>query len=144
MKVTLTLILSLIGVFASSHALTAAEKVYKWTDEKGLIHYSERPPLGTQTEIVKPEIGHSEPVNYGVPSDDKAKDEGKVAKKVDDEKRALRDPERCELARKNLDTLKTYARIKIKGDDGEYRFLTPDEQKQKADEATKIIEESCE
>lgn len=144
MKTSLILFLSIAGLLASSHAFTASEKVYKWTDEKGLTHYSERPPLGTQTEIVKPEIGRSEPVNYGVPSDEKAKEGTKLEKKVDDEKSALKDPARCDSARKNLDTLKTYARIKIKGDDGEYRFLTPDEQKQKADEATKVIEESCE
>jgi hypothetical protein len=147
MKASLTLFLSITGLLASSYAFTASGKVYKWTDEKGLIHYSERPPLGTQTEIVKPEIGRSEPVNYGAPSDEKAekaKEGTKLEKKVDDEKSALKDPARCDSARKNLNVLKTYARIKLKGDDGEYRFLTPDEQKQKADEATKIIEESCE
>lgn len=138
---TLALSLSFALLFlASSYAFSVPGKVYKWTDEKGLVHYSERPPLGIQTEIVKPETGHSEPVNYGSPASEKAKDE----KKADAGKSSQKDPERCAAARKNLDTLKTYARIKIKGDDGEYRFLTPDEQQQKTNEATKAIEESCE
>ena len=134
------LILSLsCYLLASSQALAAPGKVYRWTDEKGQVHYSERPPLGTQTEVVKPQIGHSEPVNYGTAATEKAKEE----KKAGTDKNSLKDPERCEVARKNLDTLKTYARVKIKGDDGEYRFLTPDEQKQKTNEAAKAIEESC-
>jgi hypothetical protein len=144
MKATAPLTLALSFMFAANLTIAAPEKVYKWTDEKGLVHYSERPPLGTQTELVKPDISHSEPVSYDVPSDDKAKEGNKVAKKADGEKGALKDPERCDSARKNLETLKTYARIKFKGDDGQYRFLTPDEQQQKTNEASKAIEESCE
>ena len=140
MKAFTTLILSFTCyLLAANHAFAAPGKVYKWTDEKGRTHFSERPPLGTQTEVVKPQIGHSEPVNYGAAAPEKAKEE----KKAEADKEALKDPERCDAARKNLDTLKTYTRIKIKGEDGEYRFLTPDEQTQKTNEAAKAIEESC-
>jgi hypothetical protein len=144
MKATVSLTLAVSFMLAANLTLAAPEKVYKWADEKGLIHYSERPPLGTDTEVLKPEVGHSEPVNYGSPSDNKSKEGKKVDKQPNGDKGALKDPERCDSARKNLETLKTYARIKIKGDDGEYRFLTPDEQQQKNDEASKAIEESCE
>ncbi len=127
-------------LLAINHALAAPDKVYKWTDEKGQVHYSERPPLGTQTEVVKPQIGRSDPVSYETVTAEKAKED----KKAGTDKNALKDPERCDAARKNLDTHKTYARIKFKGDDGQYRFLTPDEQQQKTNEASKAIEESCE
>ena len=145
MKFTASFIVSVAGLFACGSALAAAETVYKWTDNRGQVHYSERPPQGAQAEAIKPETGHSEPVTYTTATDEKASEEkkDKEGKKVGSEKSALKDPERCDSARKNLDTLKTYARIKIKGDDGEYRFLTPDEQTQKTAEATKAIEESC-
>jgi hypothetical protein len=140
MKLFATLALSLCCyLLTTTYAFSAPGKIYKWTDNKGQVHYSERPPLGTQTEVVKPQIGHSEPVNYETAATEKAPE----AKKAASAKNALKDPERCDAARKNLDLLKTYTRIKIQGDDGEYRFLTPDEQKQKADEAAKAIEESC-
>lgn len=135
---TLSLSCSLLFM-ANSQVLAAADKVYKWTDEKGVVNYSERPPFGTQTEVVKPEISHSEPVNYEASASEKPKEE----KKADGAKTSLKDPDRCDAARKNLDTLKTFARIKVKGDDGEYRFLTPEEQQQKTNEASKAIEESC-
>ena len=128
-----------ISFLASGLAFSAPEKVYKWTDKRGQVHYSQHPPIGTQTEVVKPEIGHSEPVNYSVTADNKTKEE----KKADSVKSSQKDPERCDAARKNLDTLKTFKRIKVKGDDGEYRFLTPDEQQQHTNEAAKAIEESC-
>lgn len=140
MKVTATLSLSLACLFAWSLATAAPEKVYKWIDEKGRVHYDQRPPAGTQTEVIKPQTGHSDPVNYAAAPSDKDKD----VKKADATGAPPKDKERCENARKNSETLKTYARIRIKGDDGEYRYLTPDEQKQKLDEATKAIQESCE
>lgn len=142
MKVSATLTLSLMLLFIASQTSAAPEKVYKWTDAKGQTHYGQRPPAGTQTEVIKPQTGHSEPVNYEKAPATNDKDD--AAKKAAAKDNPLKDKERCEIARKNLDTLKTYARIKIKGDDGEYRYLTPDEQKQKLDEANKAIEESCE
>ena len=140
MKVFITLALSLTCyLLTTSQAFPAPGKVYKWTDEKGQVHFSERPPLGTQTEVVKPQIGHSEPVNYETAAAEKAKEE-----KAGTEKNALKDPERCEVARQNLEKLKTYVRIRIKDENGEYRFLTPEELTQKTNEASKAIEESCE
>jgi Domain of unknown function (DUF4124) len=144
MKASATLVISLVScLLISSPTFAASSKIYKWTDEKGQVHFSERPKQGTQPEVIKPQIGHSDPVNYATPSDDKAKNEKKPESQADAEKKAPKDSERCEAARKNLETLKTYARIRIKGEDGEYKFLTPDEQQQKTDEATKAIEESC-
>lgn len=140
MKVTAILTLSLACTFSWSLASAAPEKVYKWVDSKGVTHYDQRPPAGTQTEVIKPQTGHSDPVNYGAATDPKEKEE----KKPEDKAALSKDPERCENARKNAETLKTYARIRVKGDDGEYRYLNPDEHKQKSDEANKAIEESCE
>ncbi len=140
MKFTAILTFSLACLFSWSLASAAPEKVYKWVDAKGQTHYGQRPPAGTQTEVIKPQTGHSEPVNYETAANTKEKEE----KKPEDKAALSKDPERCDNARKNADTLKTYARIRIKGDDGEYRYLTPDEQQQKLDEANKAIEESCE
>jgi len=138
MNLTSALSLSIACLLASGHTFAAAEKVYKWTDEKGLTHYSQHPPFNTQTEVIKPQTGHSDPVEYKVAAEANA--EPKVENKVS---APPKDKERCESARKAADTLKTYARVRLKGDDGQYRFLTPDEQQQKLKEANKAIQESC-
>lgn len=140
MNFTATLTLSFVCLLACSSTFAAAEKVYKWTDAKGQTHYSQHPPLDTQTEVIKTQTGHSDPVNYT----DAAATAAKAEKKEETKSAPAKDKERCEVARKNADTLKTYARIRVKGDDGEYHFITPDEQKQKLNEANKAIEESCE
>ncbi|RYY76848.1 MAG: DUF4124 domain-containing protein [Gammaproteobacteria bacterium] len=140
MKVSAALIFSFICILGSPLTNAASEKVYKWTDSKGVTHYGQRPPANTDTEVIKPQTGHSDPVNYpttAVPTQT-------AEKKVKSNEKPLLDPERCTQARKNLETLKTYARIKMKGDDGEYKYLTPEEQKQKLDEAAKAAKESCE
>jgi len=141
MNFSATLTFSLTCLLVCSSAI-AAEKVYKWTDAKGQTHYSQRPPLNTETEVIKTQTGHSDPVNYGAATEQAPKEE--ADKKAAGKDNPPKDKERCEIARKNADTLKTYARIRIKGDDGEYRYLTPDEQKQKMDEANKAMSESCE
>jgi hypothetical protein len=139
MKSRIAFMFSLSCALASGSAL--AGKLYKWTDEKGLVHYSEHKPVNLNSEVIKTKTGHSDPVppvaTTPVPTGDT-----KAAAEADT-KAALKDPERCASARKNQETLKTFARIKVKGDNGEYRYLTPDEQKQKIGEANKAIEESC-
>ena len=42
-KESLTAIL-IIGLLASSASVSAQQKVYKWVDEEGVVHYSEEPP----------------------------------------------------------------------------------------------------
>lgn len=141
MNLSTILTIGFICSLASSPSFAAAEKVYKWTDAKGQTHYDQRPPINTPTEVIKTQTGHSDPVSYTSQTEANSKDE----KKTDVKKEAPpKDKEQCEGARKNAETLKTYTRIRIKGDDGEYRFLTPDEQKQKLDEANKAIEDNCE
>jgi hypothetical protein len=142
MKVSASLIFSLACLLTASGTYAAPEKVFKWTDSKGVTHYGQRPPANTNTEVLKPQTGHSDPVTYapaagatGAPTD---------PKKTETAEKPLKDPERCSQARKNLETLKTYTHIKMKGDDGEYRYLSPDEQKQKLDESAKAVDESCE
>lgn len=139
MKFTATLTLGIACFLAANQVSAAKEKFYKWTDAKGQTHYSQHPPANTQAEVVKTETGHSDPVNYGAPATEEKKETGKEQIKSTE-----KDKERCESARKNAETLKAYARIRIKQDNGEYRFITPEEHKQKLDEANNAIAESCE
>jgi hypothetical protein len=136
---------SLACLLAGSQSFAASEKVYKWTDDKGQTHFGQRPPVNTKTEIIKPQTGHSEPVNYPVPSKDpvEQKNPHSTENKAAGKTKPLADKERCEAARKNAETLKTHVQIRIKGEDGQFRFLNPEEQKQQLAEATKAIEESC-
>ena len=136
MKFAVPMIFTLGCLFTCSQALAA--KVYKWVDSKGVVHYSAQPPATGRSEVIKPQTGHSEPVEYTAPTQPGEKKEA-----LSTQTGPQKDPERCESARKNEETLRSYTHIKIKGEDGEYRFLSPEEQQQKLDEANKAIDESC-
>ena len=139
MRVSIPVLCGLFALFSCTGAMAA--KVYKWTDEKGITHFSEHPPLNTKTTLVKPQIalGESSESSAGAASSTAS---SKSSSSLD-VRAALKDPARCASAKQNAETLKTYSHIKVKEENGEYRYLTPDEQAQRLTEATKAAEESC-
>ena len=145
MKKLFTLAFCLAGLMTVNQTMAAT--VYKWVDESGVTHFSEHPPKNTETTLIKPKTGHSEPVNY----DDKGKALSEEASKAAAESKeaaeklaeAMKDPERCASARKNLETLQNNARVKVKGEDGEYRFLTQDEMQDRLKTTQDAVRESC-
>lgn len=140
MKYTNTLI-ALISCLLISHSAFA--KVYKWTDDKGQVHYSEHPGANQTNEVIKPKTGHSDPVSYSTAATSTASTEGNNTAATTPTAQPVKDTERCEQARKNQDILQRSSRVQMKDEKGELRYLNPDELKQKMDEASKAIEESC-
>lgn len=150
MKVFSPLVFVLMGILCSNLALAAA-KVYKWTDDKGITHYSEHPPLNIKTTLIKPQIALGEfteessasSATSSIASSTKAQNAAAAQALAEAKAAAKRDPERCDSAKENITALKTYSHVKVKdGDD--YRYLTPEEQQQKLQEFTKAATESCE
>lgn len=139
MKYTNTLI-TLISCLLISHSAYA--KVYKWTDDKGQVHYSEHPGANQTNEVIKPKTGHSDPVNYSTAATSAAA-EGSNTAATTPTAQPVKDAARCEQARKNQEILQRSSRIQMKDEKGELRYLNPDELKQKMDEASKAIEEDC-
>ena len=127
----------------------AAKTFYKWVDDEGVTHYSERKPMGTDAEAVSVSIGRSDPVTNAQTNVQGAQGNadgqtaaGSNTEEVDPE--ALKDPERCNIARKNLETMQNNNRIRMKDPaTGEYRFLSQQEKEQQMAESQKAIDESC-
>lgn len=115
-----------------------AAKVYTWTDENGVTHYGEHPPKGVNAKKINARTGHSEPTP--APAAATPESTAEAAQEAPNYK----DPERCDAARKNLDTLTSGARIRIPDENGNMRYLADDEREAKVAETEKIIEESCE
>lgn len=140
----------LMGVIAgwtlalcASNTLAAKDKVYTWTDSKGVVHYGERPPKDSQAALIKTRTGHSEPIptattppSPSTTSQD-ASPENAIAKE-------LKDPERCNVARKNLEVLNSVARIRVPGDDGNLRTLTEEDKVNQRTTMQEIIDQACE
>lgn len=141
------LIASAILISGSISTISLAGKVYKWTDESGVIHYGDKRPEGAKTETLRVE-SHSSSVRTSPQDQLKALEEQKDrASMAEDELKKegqakQQTQERCEQAKSNLLTIENNARIRIE-ENGELRYMTPEEITAKKDEMSKIVEEAC-
>ena len=124
-----------------------AGKVYKWTDESGIIHYGDKRPSGTQTETLRVE-SHASSVRTSPQDQLKALEEqqkraGMAENELKKEEQAKKQTQaRCEQAKSNLLTIENNSRIRIE-ENGELRYMTPKEITAKKDEMSKIVNEAC-
>lgn len=137
------LLISVIGALAlalsASSTFAAKDKVFTWTDEKGVVHYGERPPKDSQARLIKTRTGHSEPTptqETTAPNTSGTTTTANPTKDID--------PVRCETARKNLELLNTVARIRVTGDDGNMRNLTEEDKAAQRITMQEIIDQACE
>lgn len=122
-----------------------AQKVYTWTDAKGVVHYGEHPPKNVKATLVKTRTGHSDPTPapaIGAQSATAATSAAQPA--AANAAAALKDPERCSQARANLDMLNTVARIRTQNADGVMVYLTEEDKAQQRTTMQQIIDQACE
>jgi hypothetical protein len=134
--ITLSILLSLCGT-------ASADFLYKWKDEDGITHFSERPPAGVENyERVRSSISPGNaPVQYQPPGEsDEESDESaeQVAEQSDVDNSA-----RCDNARKNLEALQSFARIRVRDPNGELRFLSEAEVTERRQEYVQILNDLC-
>lgn len=120
----------------------AADKLYRWTDERGQIVISDRPPeAGTPHETLSVKSGRSlSTPATAAPAEDTTATGTAPTSQADD---ITANPETCRIARENLNALETAGRIKKIGDDGEPYFLTDEEKEIEKDRARSLIRVHC-
>ena len=120
-----------------------AEKIYKWVDENGQIHYSSQKPENQPVETVKIRKG---PTVTPQPAEEQASEDGAaVAEELTDEeieeeaaaeeaaRKQLAEADRvnnrkqCELARRNYDALNATTRVTRRDANGQVVRMTDDE-----------------
>ena len=137
-------------LLAVSSLPASSETYYRWVNERGYPVHSDRPPpAGTEYEVVstgtklmrkvqaeegavppevEPRVGNEfDPVNTAQPKT--------VLKK---------NPEYCKRAQENLQTLENFARVRVRDDQGEFRYLSDEERKAQMEEAKAQISTHCE
>lgn len=147
MKSAGLVILVTCGLLISAQS---SAEVFKWVDEKGAIHYGDRKPDGVESKTLKlksapPAAAAASETNQNI-ADTLAKEREKAAEteyqgKYDQEQKNL-DKERCRIAKENLATIDNKARIKIE-ENGQQRYLTPEEIAEKRAEMQKIVDTEC-
>lgn len=140
---------SLLSVFLTTSL--QASQVYKWVDENGVTHYGERAPAGKAFSTVKTygEVPGAEAASQRLQQQrtDTMDAENKhtdtaAQKKIAEEQARIR-AENCKGARNNLKTLQENARVRILGDDGEFRYLSEEERQQEIASAKETIAQDC-
>ncbi len=144
MRTTITAIV-LLGMCLPAYSAG----VYKWTDEDGVVHYSDKKPGDKETTQLNVHTGKASDSRQGLDEQMQQLNDKEELEKIraqQAEETAAADKlqqERCQAARLNVDTLSNNARIRIKGEDGAERFLTPEEILEKKKKNQAIVDEEC-
>ncbi|MEH3022214.1 MAG: DUF4124 domain-containing protein [Pseudomonas oryzihabitans] len=144
------------ALFLAGGLCAQAAQVYKWTDDKGVTHFSAQPPEGQKANEVDvktaPQIngGGSAPT-YKMPhggqqpsvSNDAQQQEldRRVKAQVREDQAKLKD--QCDQARQNLAQLRNNPRILVQSGRGETRRLTEEERQQRLADTQLSIEQNC-
>lgn len=142
-RTLLCLILTFSGIVLAPTA--SAGKIYKWTDEKGQVHFGSQPPSQTKAELVKKTLDTPSEGDTKADAQNASNPTSKTksSEAVSSAAPSLKDKGRCELARANLESLKTFRRIRVKQDNGEYHDLSAEEKQQQIKESELAIKQAC-
>ncbi|MEM7365938.1 MAG: DUF4124 domain-containing protein [Pseudomonadota bacterium] len=135
-------------------AASSASEYYTWVDENGVTNYAERNPQGYNARLITKQRRFGEryqaetpaaPTTVASASSTSIDPDALVA----DQRAALEaevaqtKASNCKIGRDNLVRLQAFARIRVRGDDGQERVLSPEEKQSKMDDARKIIQDNC-
>ena len=133
-------------------SLSAPCEIYKWVDDEGKVHYSEKPPNKAPKENIETiKIRDNiDTQRAGKKLEEKSKslNESREKRKKEesdmaDKKRLLEeDKARCEQAKKHQTSLQ-YPKVTVTDDDGTVRALGEEERQEKIKNAEKMVKEAC-
>ncbi|WP_263081229.1 DUF4124 domain-containing protein [Endozoicomonas sp. Mp262] len=127
----------IVWLFLLLPGILAADKVYKWLDNNGVIHYSVEPPVITRPGDIKMDAGE---ILFYEPQVSPEYDKTSYVINAADE------PEPsayCQKIRQNLVTLYKNDRVRIKQPDGTYHELDNHQKKAKIDEISALLKQHC-
>ena len=144
-------ILMLALIMGMAPALATGSSVYKWTDDDGVTHFGDRAPTGGNAEQVNVRSGTSRSgEGRGSPQEQlnelQERQQNEAQRREEtaaEEARRKQREANCATARSNLDLINRNARIRAEGEDGELRYLSPEEIDERRQEFKRIAEENC-
>ncbi|ARN72818.1 DUF4124 domain-containing protein [Oceanicoccus sagamiensis] len=132
-----------LGLISATMLQAEQNGIYRWTDDQGVVQYSDRPPEGVEAVFIKTSTGkRSTPSAAKTAQSDDDADEGSESSSQTMEVMPEKDPKLCEQAKRNLKALES-ARIRITEPDGSKRILTEDEKEGQRANANKFIKVHC-
>ncbi|WP_053979305.1 DUF4124 domain-containing protein [Marinagarivorans algicola] len=131
-----------------SLSLTAlAGKYYKWVDENGVAHFSERPPQAaeaTSVQTVKVKTHAKEDPSENSDEDSPPTQLSGPLQAATDPNAKQLDPERCKAEQERLKTLNSGSRIRMQDTQGGFYYLEKAQILKEIQRSQQAIRESCE
>jgi ABC-type uncharacterized transport system involved in gliding motility auxiliary subunit len=154
---TARLLTAILTAWLTSTAVMAAKDYYKWTDDAGVTHYSARKPHGREAAVIKVTTGKrmaesTESANSkATPNSKEQSNPAKTntapptpaATQTETTTESLKDPERCEVAQKNLQILLNNSKVRMRDENGEIHYISEEEKVQRIQEFQRAADESC-
>jgi len=131
-----------LGVCISAFSADNISKVtYKWTDENGIVQYTEHPPQNREYDKITVTTSGGQEVVTVSAEEASTKTEGTTNNALDEMVKA--NERNCKIAKQNMEVLNKIARIKVSDDKGENRILTPEEKQARIEETQSQIDIYC-
>jgi len=138
---SVALIAALLCLFIVTGSHGAASGHYRWTNDKGQVQYSDRPPAGVDSVFIKFSTGKrsNAPAQPSVQTKQQNTEQSLPTMVAVTPKK---DPALCKQAKHNLKAMDG-ARIRITETDGSKRFLTEQEREGQRENARRFIKINC-
>lgn len=138
---------SIFLILLASMSLNAGT-IHKWVDDEGNVHYGDSPPASVKTEGVRVQAAPSNPgkalprlstPGSAEPTDTAANGSPTDESQVPEDQAQLA----CDNAQKDLKTIASSNRIKLRMSDGSTRYMTTEEIEERKAQAQADVERFC-
>jgi hypothetical protein len=130
-------LLGIIGVGVISSVCHAGQ-YYKWVDDKGVTHFSEKPVVGTEAQKMgtssKTAQATDEPEAPAATETPTA--EGGATPQVSND-------ENCKIAQDRMKALQSGQRIRLVGPDGKFSYLDQNQIKEEMQKTQDVLKANC-
>lgn len=133
-----------VGSFLLTVSLCNAvygQQFFQWTDDKGVTHYSDKPPQGVEATVIGKK--RRRPISSEEDAEPEADSEEQPNQQANNAQ-SQKNPERCQAERDRLQVLMENSRIRMQNADGTDRLLSPEEVQNEIDMTRKAIDYFCE
>lgn len=130
---------ALVGAFALATSLCNAGQYYKWVDDKGVTHFSEKPVTGMDAKKMGTS---SKTAEAGADSETPAATDAAPADPSATPAPANND-ENCKIAQDRLKALQSGQRIRLVGSDGKFSYLDENQIKEEIQKTQDVLKGSC-
>ncbi len=141
---------ALVLLILSGISAEAGENYYRWLDAQNNPVNSDRPPpAGIDYETIATSTNRSVPETAGEENSAPGATPTQTSEPGQEDAPAqrfavIKNPEACTAAQQNLETLNTYARVRMPDGQGSFRFLNEEEKATERSQAEATIKQNCE